>query len=65
MSPKLRLLKVQVLPVFVVDDGDGLQEAQAEPIVVSGKDWPSFIEERWPGIVADFERQLDSGETPG
>ncbi len=40
--PKLRLLKVIVQPVFVIDDGDSLTEQAAEPQVVSARDWPTY-----------------------
>lgn len=42
---KLRLLKVVVQPVFVLDDGDSLTEQTADPIVVPGGEWRSFADE--------------------
>jgi hypothetical protein len=40
--PRLRLLKVVVQPVLVLDDGETLTEQVAEPIEVSVNDWPTF-----------------------
>lgn len=37
-----RLLKVVVQPVFVMDDGDQLDEVVAEPVTVSGREWRRF-----------------------
>lgn len=39
---KLRLLKVTVQPVYVIDDGESLNEAQTQPIVISPADWPDY-----------------------
>jgi hypothetical protein len=39
----LRLLKVIVQPIYVIDDGD-LTEQAAQPIEVSAVDWPTFPE---------------------
>lgn len=36
---KLRLLKVFVQPMFVLDDGDSLREVQHPTIEVKGGDW--------------------------
>lgn len=38
----LRLLKVIVQPVFVLDDGLTLTEHVAEPVVVTATEWPSY-----------------------
>lgn len=42
MSDRLRLLKVVVQPVFVVDDGTELREIPTQPVTVSATDWPTF-----------------------
>ena len=42
MSKQLRLLKVIVQPVFVVDDGEHLTEQLAQPVEVSPSEWPTF-----------------------
>lgn len=59
---KLRLLKVIVQPVFVVDDGDELVEQTAEPVVVSPADWPTFATTAFLDGVAQLQEQLDAEE---
>lgn len=44
MSPRLRLLKVIVQPVFVVDDGTFITEQAAEPFSVAAVEWRSFAD---------------------
>ncbi len=39
---RLRLLKVMVQPVFVLDDGEQLTEMSAQPVAVPPADWPTF-----------------------
>lgn len=39
---KLRLVKVMVQPVFVLDDGESLTELVADTIVVPAADWPTY-----------------------
>lgn len=39
---RLRLLKVIVQPVFVVDDGENLVEHAVDPVVVTSEDWPTY-----------------------
>lgn len=65
---KLRLLKVIVQPVFVVDDGEQLVEQSAEPVVVSPADWPTFATTTFLEGFAQLQEQLgteDSPEPPG
>lgn len=57
---KLRLLKVIVQPVFVVDDGERLVEQTAEPVVVSPADWPTFATTAFVEGVAQLQRQLEA-----
>jgi hypothetical protein len=49
---KLRLLKVIVQPVFVVDDGETLTERITEPVVVPASEWPTYPTE---GFARGFE----------
>jgi len=39
---RLRLVKVLVQPVFVVDDGECLEERVGEQKVIPAKEWPDF-----------------------
>jgi hypothetical protein len=40
---KLRLVKVIIQPVFVIDDGDTLIENVAKPVEVSAALWPNVV----------------------
>lgn len=41
---RLRLVKVLVQPVFVIDDGDTLEETMVEPETVTAADWPAYAD---------------------
>lgn len=41
---RLRLLKVLVQPVFVLDDGDTLTEQPADPFTVPAAGWRGFAD---------------------
>lgn len=56
---KLRLLKVIVQPVFVLDDGESLTEQVAQPVEVSPAEWPTFATERFAASVAELRRQME------
>lgn len=56
---KLRLLSVQVVPTFVVDDGENLLPApEVQPVVVSSADWPNVVEIVAKGM-ADLQARLN------
>lgn len=61
---KLRLLKVIVQPVFVVDDGEELVEQTAEPVVVSPADWPTFATTAFLDGMQQLQEQLDAQDDP-
>lgn len=42
---RVRLLKVVVQPVFVVDDGDALSEHPQLPQEVAARDWAAYPDE--------------------
>jgi len=65
MSRQLRLLKVIVQPVFVVDDGEALTEVQAQPGAVSAADWPSYATTAFLAQVAEFEAAMNQEPAPG
>lgn len=58
---KLRLLKVIVQPVFVVDDGEQLVEQAAQPVNVSPQDWPTFATTAFVEGMEALQAQLDEG----
>lgn len=57
---KLRLLKVIVQPVFVLDDGENLVEQAADPVVVTAADWPSYPTTGFVAAVEILRRQVES-----
>jgi hypothetical protein len=63
LAKQLRLLKVAVTPVFVVDDGETLTELSLNPptIVVAAQEWPTFAEGRFLDLVEDLSRQVQEG----
>lgn len=59
MTSRVRLVKMVVQPVVVVDDGETLREVKVDPIHVDPADWPAFSGERWPEMVAEQEAALN------
>ena len=60
MTKRLRLLKVVVQPIFVVDDEDsGLSELIAEPLEVSAAEWPTFATGRFAQATAALRDQVE------
>ena len=57
---RLRLVKVLVQPVFVLDDGETITEMPHDPIAISAADWPTYSGERFPREVAEWEKQLNA-----
>lgn len=41
---RLRLIKVIVQPIFVLDDGETLREQTVEPIQVRAEEWEEYPE---------------------
>lgn len=60
MTKRLRLVKVIVQPVFVLDDGDTIQEMPHPPIEIPAADWPTYSSERFPREVAEWEERLNA-----
>lgn len=65
MSTKVRLLKVLVQPVFVLDDGESITEVPVEEHVIPASEWPTYSSERFPREVAQWQAQLDAQEAGG
>ncbi|MCA1587125.1 MAG: hypothetical protein LC744_00100 [Chloroflexi bacterium] len=61
---KLQLLRVSVQPAFVVLDDDGVvqEEMVADPVVVMAKDWARYVEETFPGAIAELQRRAAEPE---
>jgi hypothetical protein len=60
---KLRLLKVIVQPVFVVDDGETLTEQPAQPVSVSPAEWPTFATTTFVEGMEALQAEID-GQGP-
>ena len=60
-TPKLRLLKVVVQPVFAVDDGHSLTERAAEPVVVPASEWADYPTTGFAEAMRSLQEELDRG----
>lgn len=60
---KVRLLKVVVQPVFVLDDGEELTEMQHPATVIPAAEWPTYSSERFPREVAEWQEKLDAQDS--
>jgi len=58
--PKLRLVKVHVQPVFVVDDGDTITEIEHPAVVIPASEWAVYSGERFPAEVKAWQAQIDA-----
>ena len=58
---RLRLLKVIVRPVFVIDDGEHLVEQSADPVTISAAAWPTYATTTFEEGVAQLQARLDAG----
>lgn len=56
---KLRLVKVIVQPVFVLDDGDSIEEIAHPAVVIPASEWPTYSSERFQREVAAWQAELD------
>lgn len=64
MNRRLRLVKVIVQPVFVLDDGENVVELDHQPIAIPAAEWPSYSSERFPREAAEWEKQLNAEPQP-
>ena len=60
---RLRLIKVMVQPVFVLDDGEMISEVEHQPTVIPASEWPTYSIERFPREVAEWQARIDA-DTP-
>lgn len=58
---KLRVLKVLVQPVLILDDGaDDLREIVEDVKVIPAADWEKYSGEQFPRELADAQARLDA-----
>lgn len=61
---KLRLLKVIVQPVFVLDDGEILTEQVGQAVEVSASEWPTFATGSFAEGFEGLRRQIEGPGDP-
>jgi hypothetical protein len=56
---RLRLVKVAVQPVFVIDDGESIEEVEHPVTVIPAAEWPTYSGERFPREMSAWQAELD------
>jgi hypothetical protein len=56
---KLRLIKVLVQPVFVLDDGENVTEIEHPAVAIPAAEWSDYSGERFPAEVKAWQKRLD------
>lgn len=59
---RLRLLKVIVQPVLVIDDGDTLQEMTIQATEVSAAAWPTFATTEFAAAMEQLRQQVETDD---
>jgi hypothetical protein len=57
---KIRLVKVLVQPVFLIDHGDSIEEVEHPAVAIPASEWPTYSSERFPAEVEAWQAQLDA-----
>jgi hypothetical protein len=65
MSAKLRLIKVVVQPIVVLDDGENIVEVEHPATVIPASEWPTYSSERFPREFAEWQARLDAEAAQG
>jgi hypothetical protein len=60
MTAKLRLVKVVVQPIVLLDDGENMVEVEHPPTVIPAGEWPTYSSERFPREFAEWQAKLDA-----
>ena len=60
MAARLRLLKLIVQPVYVLDDGDSLVEQTSQPLVLTEAEVARFPE-WWAERFEEFRARVEGG----
>ena len=60
---RLRLVKVIVQPVFVLDDGENVTELDHPPVAIPASEWPTYSSDRFPREVAEWEASMNDTPT--
>jgi len=57
---KIRLVKVIVQPVFMLDDGTNLTEIEHAATAIPAEEWPTYSSERFPQELAAWQARIDT-----
>jgi hypothetical protein len=58
--PKLRLVKVVVQPVVMLEEDGELVEVDHPPVVIPAAEWPTYSSERFPREIQEWQARLDA-----
>lgn len=64
MMKRLRLVKVLVQPVFVLDDGTTVEEIDHPAVAIPASEWPTYSGDRFAREVAEWQKQLNADTAP-
>lgn len=56
---KLRLVKVLVQPVVMLDDGTTLTEVEHPAVAIPAEEWATYSSDRFPAEMAAWEKALN------
>jgi hypothetical protein len=59
MTTRVRLLKVIVQPVVVIDDGETLTELVGQPATVSAAQWPTYATTEFAAAMEQLRQQVE------
>jgi hypothetical protein len=63
--PRLRLVKVIVQPVLVLDDGENMIEVDHPPVAIPADEWPTYSSERFPRELREWQARIDAQAAEG
>lgn len=61
---KLRLVKVLVQPVVMLDDGSTLTEVEHPAVAIPADEWATYSGERFPAEMMAWEKALNEPPAP-
>ena len=59
-KPRLRVVKVIVQPVIVLDDGEQITEIEHGSVAIPAAEWPTYSSERFPREIAEWQARIDA-----
>jgi hypothetical protein len=62
---KVRIVKVLVQPVVVIDDGETIEEFDHPVMAIPAAEWPTYSSERFPREVTEWEQRLNQEKADG